>query len=378
MNSTAYSNAITANCTTLEAEILTFNTVVLNSILMIASFAYSSSSASQRNQSMLILVATFFCFIAGLTNWLGWVLDDPTSSNAITSLSWITDCIAKLCLFTFSYTRILNLANSSSLLNIYFGAGVTYILAFTTPLVIDSTQPGSSGLLWGDNSTVRHVVLGFYFAYDLTIIPMDLYLAYMVVFVAKSKGKKETIKDIGYYFKLMKGAGFVIFTSICCCVVTCVLRLAGFDTYYTYYQVIYSFRICLIQIFNVKIIDIMATKRQKTAISVQSAVRKVIEFKAKSCPTLGNIVQEILIVPQNDRVSLSSKTVPMWNAPIIDFLEHTIDSNSLPSTQIIGAKISPKISPKLLFELKNPVDDEVPVSIVMHFSGETSSDQILK
>lgn len=285
MNETTFNDAVDLCTSNATPQTFIFNSMISNLILMLVSFIFTSVAPCRNFISMLPNMAAFFCFAGGALNYISWIVFDHVSIVTIVALSWLTDVVARICLIIFSYERIRNMTDFIVSLRLYCYLIIIYLIAFLAVLLTDTFE-GYTGFLGYDGNPLRSYIVGSYFVSgglyynaDLFIIPMDLYLGYLVVFVAKSKIKHKSEEEIAKLVFLLNGAGVTIILSAFSCLTLVTLRYTGLDQFYIYYQVIYAFRICMIQIFNVKLAQILSAKLKKV-VTTKVSVQKVLQARA--------------------------------------------------------------------------------------------------
>jgi hypothetical protein len=215
---------------------------IYNLILLLASFLVCDGQSLRNYPNNLPITAACLFFVTAIVDYVFFTTEFSSYGLHLffDLSSWILDCISRLCLLFFSMHRIKTLSDPKKLLY-YMTLSILITMASFSFLVFAN--------VFDPTFEYADISLGLYSATDFLSLSLDFYLAYLVSKVGRlGQGLAPRLRE------MVTGPGLSIFLGCTFCVTSLVITNLGRDPYYIYYTFLYTLRILMLQIFNIKLV----------------------------------------------------------------------------------------------------------------------------
>jgi hypothetical protein len=294
-------------CSGHNGEDFTIFNVMATGMLCIFAVLYTKTQTFQKLSTSLPLIAIFLCFLSAICVHLQWRYLG-LAELTLKALQWITDLASRLAILWFSYAQVDYLMRQKIWLKLYVGCTfVTMVVSWSFMVVILFSNVPSYQF--------KPAIL-IYLSADLLATCLSMYIGYLVLLVLLKKRKATAIEILG---KIFLGPGGTIVISCASAIVNVFLQ--AFDDS-CYYELLLASRICMLQIFNVKLAAVMQKRAdQKKALQRAITAKKRAELVNEN-PELGNETTEEPILRQ-----------PMYEEQLVldDLIAESEENAALPN-----------------------------------------------
>lgn len=208
------------------------------------------------------LVGSALCFLSAVGVHLQ---KEYGNTTGLLLLQWIPDLGCRVAILWFSYAQVDHLMREKRWIILY--AGLTFItLVVSWAFII-------VGVFNTEDTTYASDSILIYMSSSMLTTFLNMYIGY-VVLVLILKKKRATTKQVAA--KILNGPGGTILFSCAVGITSLIIESLHADVDWMYYEILLATRICMLQIFNMKLTAVMQKRAdEKHAMQKVNAGRKL-------------------------------------------------------------------------------------------------------